>query len=87
MANKEIEMKHKLTAIGASLSLLLIVSNSGASTASAVKRQVGVSVSPTTYVGYWNNLNTNNSGSKPNPTLAQTAQIVHLVGIRIRIMQ
>lgn len=77
MANKEIKMKHKLTSVGASLSLLLLVSNSEASlvnTGSAVKGQVGISVPPTTYVGYWNNLNTNNAGTKKNPTLAQTAQ-------------
>ena len=84
-------MKHKLTSVGASLSLLLIVSNSEASlvnTESAVKSQVGISVPPTTYVGYWNNLNTNNAGSKKNPTLAQTAQAgYNLIPIAFGVIQ
>lgn len=70
-------MTCKSTKIAMSLSTLLLVCNSQASatdTNTIARHQIGAANPSTIYVGYWSNLNTNDSGNKSNPTLAATAR-------------
>ncbi|MCF6765031.1 glycosyl hydrolase family 18 protein [Thiotrichales bacterium 19S3-7] len=67
-------MKYKLS-LTAGLVLSVIMSSNALALQDTVRLKKPLpSNDQLTYIGYWNNLNTNNAGTKANPTLLQTAQ-------------